>query len=160
MVLPQVIGNKRGEITQRKVKELERILYKHLEFFWAPPGIKRDDLDQVPPGKLKFGSFLTPALEFKLDLITTATRLKFFYYKSDEPFDEEYMEHCQFSDREKNTIKGCLFPLLLWPEARQETASSSDYVLEHNTTYSLYFTQVIEGSHRDLAVAAKAIVLT
>ncbi|KAI1026805.1 hypothetical protein LB505_000892 [Fusarium chuoi] len=160
MVLPQVTGNRRAEIIQRKVKELERILYKHLELFWAPPRIKRDDLDQVPPGKLKFGSFLTPALEFKLDLITTATRLKFFYYKSDEPFNEEYMERCPFSDREKNTIKGCLFPLLLWPEARQETATSSDYVLEHNTTYSLYFTQVIKGSHRDLAVAAKAIVLT
>ncbi|KAF5709698.1 hypothetical protein FGLOB1_5828 [Fusarium globosum] len=160
MVLPQVIGNRRAEIIQRKVKELESILYRHLEFFWALPGIKRDDLDQVPRGKLKFGSFLTPALEFKLDLITTATRLKFFYYKSDEPFDEEYMERCPFSDREKNTIKGCVFPLLLWPEARQETATSSDYILEHNTTYSLYFTQVIEGSHRDLEVAAKAIVLT
>ncbi|KAF5620076.1 hypothetical protein F52700_11396 [Fusarium sp. NRRL 52700] len=160
IVLPQVTAHTRAETIQRKVKELEHILYKHLNSFCAFTGIENDNLEQVLKLKTEFGSFLKPALEFKLDLITTATRLKFFYYESDEPFDEEYMERCPFSDRERNTIKGCLFPLLLWPQARKETATSSDYVLEHNTKYSMYFTQLTEGSHRDLEVAAKAIVLT
>ncbi|KAK2475710.1 hypothetical protein H9L39_13303 [Fusarium oxysporum f. sp. albedinis] len=160
IVLPQVTDNSRAEIIQRKVKELERILYKHLESFWAFPDNDNDNLEEVLRKKINFGSFLAPALELKLDLITTATRLKFFYYESDEPFDEEYMERCPFSDRERNTIKGCLFPLLLWPRAREETATSSDYVLEHNTKYSMYFTRLTEGSHRDLEVATKAIVLT
>ncbi|EXL55533.1 hypothetical protein FOCG_06109 [Fusarium oxysporum f. sp. radicis-lycopersici 26381] len=160
IVLPQVTDNSRAEIIQRKVKELERILYKHLDSFWAFPDNDNDNLEEVLRKKINFGSFLAPALELKLDLITTATRLKFFYYESDEPFDEEYMERCPFSDRERNTIKGCLFPLLLWPRAREETATSSDYVLEHNTKYSMYFTRLTEGSHRDLEVATKAIVLT
>ncbi|EWY85549.1 hypothetical protein FOYG_12699 [Fusarium oxysporum NRRL 32931] len=160
IVLPQVTDNSRAEIIQRKVKELERILYKHLDSFWAFPDNDNDNLEGVLRKKINFGSFLAPALELKLDLITTATRLKFFYYESDEPFDEEYMERCPFSDRERNTIKGCLFPLLLWPRAREETATSSDYVLEHNTKYSMYFTRLTEGSHRNLEVATKAIVLT
>ncbi|KAF5541848.1 hypothetical protein FMEXI_7772 [Fusarium mexicanum] len=160
LVLPQVTANGRAETIQRKVKELERILYKHLNSFWAFTGIENENLEQVLRNKIAFGSFLAPALGLKLGLITTATRLKFFYYESDETFDEEYMERCPFSDRERNTIKGCLFPLLLWPQARKETATSSDYVLEHNTKYSMYFTRVTEGSHRDLEVAAKAIVLT
>uniref|UniRef100_A0A0D2Y5U9 Uncharacterized protein n=1 Tax=Fusarium oxysporum (strain Fo5176) TaxID=660025 RepID=A0A0D2Y5U9_FUSOF len=160
IVLPQVTDNSRAEIIQRKVKELERILYKHLDSFWAFPDNDNDNLEEVLRKKINFGSFLAPALELKLDLITTATRLKFFYYESDEPFDKEYMERCPFSDRERNTIKGCLFPLLLWPRAREETATSSDYVLEHNTKYSMYFTGLTEGSHRDLEVATKAIVLT
>ncbi|KAF5657621.1 hypothetical protein FDENT_14184 [Fusarium denticulatum] len=158
IVLPQVTSL--PGIIRRKAKELERILYKHLEFFWAFPGVENDKIERVLSERIGFGSFLRLALGFKLDLMTTATRLKFFYYESDEPFDEEYMERCPFSDRERNTIKGCLFPLLLWPPARKETAASSDYVLEHNTKYSLYFTQLTEGSHRDLEVAAKAIVLT
>ncbi|KAJ4040140.1 hypothetical protein NW761_010628 [Fusarium oxysporum] len=160
IVLPQVTDNSRAEIIQRKVKELERILYKHLDSFWAFPDNDNDNLEEVLRKKINFGSFLAPALELKLDLITTATRLKFFYYESDEPFDEEYMERCPFSDRERNTIKGCLFPLLLWPRAREETATSSEYVLEHNTKYSMYFTRLTEGSHRDLEVVTKAIVLT
>ncbi|KAK2126230.1 hypothetical protein NOF04DRAFT_1190767 [Fusarium oxysporum II5] len=160
IVLPQVTDNSRAEIIQRKVKELERILYKHLDSFWAFPDNDNDNVEEVLRKKINFGSFLAPALELKLDLITTATRLKFFYYESDEPFDEEYMERCPFSDRERNIIKGCLFPLLLWPRAREETATSSDYVLEHNTKYSMYFTRLTEGSHRDLEVATKAIVLT
>ncbi|KAI3578432.1 hypothetical protein IWW34DRAFT_623931 [Fusarium oxysporum f. sp. albedinis] len=147
IVLPQVTDNSRAEIIQRKVKELERILYKHLESFWAFPDNDNDNLEEVLRKKINFGSFLAPALELKLDLITTATRLKFFYYESDEPFDEEYMERCPFSDRERNTIKGCLFPLLLWPRAREETATSSDYVLEHNTKYSMYFTRLTEGTN-------------
>ncbi|EXM26914.1 hypothetical protein FOTG_06361 [Fusarium oxysporum f. sp. vasinfectum 25433] len=137
IVLPQVTDNSKAEIIQRKVKELERILYKHLDSFWAFPDNDNDNLEEVLRKKINFGSFLAPALELKLDLITTATRLKFFYYESDEPFDEEYMERCSFSDCERNTIKGCLFPLLLWPRAREETATSSDYVLEHNTKYSM-----------------------
>ncbi|KAF5585275.1 hypothetical protein FPCIR_8355 [Fusarium pseudocircinatum] len=157
-VLPQVTP--RAGSIKRKAKELKRMLYKHLEFFWAFPGIENDKRERVLGEIVGLGAFLDVALGFKLDLTTTATRLKFFYYESDEPFDEEYMERCPFSDREKNTIKGCLFPLLLRPPARQETAASSDYVLEHNTKYSLYFTQLTEGSHRDLDVAAKAIVLT
>jgi hypothetical protein len=155
-----VTDNSRSEIIQRKVKELERILYKHLEFFWASPSSENNNLEQVPRKKANFSFFLASALELKLDLISTTTRLKFFYYESNEPFDGEHMERCPFSDREKNTIKGCLFPLLLFPPAREETATSSDYVLEHNTKYSMYFTRLSEGNHLDLEVAAKAIVLT
>ncbi|KAF5705912.1 hypothetical protein FMUND_11888 [Fusarium mundagurra] len=130
IVLPQVTANRRAGIIRRKVKELKRILYKHLDFFWAFPGIENDKLEQVLSERIKFGSFLEVALGFKLDLITTATRLKFFYYESDEPFDEEYMERCPFSDRERNTIKGCLFPLSYGPrlESKRQlrvTSSSS-----------------------------------
>ncbi|RKL24742.1 hypothetical protein BFJ68_g743 [Fusarium oxysporum] len=142
------------------IAEAYRQIIMDFDSFWAFPDNDNDNLEEVLRKKINFGSFLAPALELKLDLITTATRLKFFYYESDEPFDEEYMERCPFSDRERNTIKGCLFPLLLWPRAREETATSSDYVLEHNTKYSMYFTRLTEGSHRDLEVATKAIVLT
>ncbi|KAF4946763.1 hypothetical protein FGADI_10967 [Fusarium gaditjirri] len=160
VVLPQVTNNNRDEIIQRKIEELERVLKRHLGFFWEFPGKDNDNIEQVPRKQIKFAHFLSSALELKLDLISTATRLKFFYFESDEPFDEEYMERCPFSDRERNTIKGCLFPLLLWPRAREIASTSSDYVLEHNITYSMYFTQLTEGSHRDLEVVAKAIVLT
>ncbi|SCO55792.1 uncharacterized protein FFMR_12948 [Fusarium fujikuroi] len=93
--------------------------------------------EEAPRQNDVFSLFLIWALQFKIDLISTTTRLKFFYYETDEVFDDTRMERCMFSDRENNTIKACLFPLLLYAPAGEESQTSKDYVLEHNTNYSI-----------------------
>ncbi|KAF5988679.1 hypothetical protein FBULB1_1335 [Fusarium bulbicola] len=159
-VLPQVICEHKPEIIKRKVDELERILYKHLDFFWVPPNGGTEDGREVSRPDVDFRSFLEQALDFKLELTLTTTRLKYFYYEPDETFDATRMERCMFSDRESNTIKACLFPLLLHAPVREETHTSKDNVLEYNTKYSTYFRRIFEGSHLDLEPASKAVVLT
>ncbi|KAF5613316.1 uncharacterized protein FSUBG_1046 [Fusarium subglutinans] len=159
-VLPQLIVEHKTEIIKRKVDELERILYKHLDFFWVPPNGGTEDGGEVSRPDVDFRSFLEEALDFKLELTLTTTRLKYFYYEPDETFDDTRMERCMFSDRENNTIKACLFPLLLHAPVREETHTSKDIVLEYNTKYSTYFRRIFEGSHLDLEPASKAVVLT
>ncbi|KAF5675424.1 hypothetical protein FCIRC_7408 [Fusarium circinatum] len=159
-VLPQVICEHKPKIIKRKVDELERIICKHLDFFWVPPNGRTEDGGEVSRPDVDFRSFLEQALDFKLELTLTTTRLKYFYYEPDETFDDTRMERCMFSDRENNTIKACLFPLLLHAPVREETHTSKDNVLEYNTKYSTYFRRIFEGSHLDLELASKAVVLT
>ncbi|EWG51063.1 hypothetical protein FVEG_10168 [Fusarium verticillioides 7600] len=156
-VLTNLIRKHEPEIIKRKVDELDRILHKHLDFFFVSPNGETEDQEEASRQDAVFTFFLTSALEFKIELTSNTTRLKFFYYAPDEAFDDTRMERCMFSDREKNTIKACLFPLLLFPP---ETPTLKENVLEHNTKYSTYFTRIFEGSHLDLQLAAKAIVLT
>ncbi|PNP74816.1 hypothetical protein FNYG_11953 [Fusarium nygamai] len=156
-VLPKLIRKHEPEIIKRKVDELDRILHKHLDFFFVSPNGETEDQEEASRQDAVFTFFLTSALEFKIELTSNTTRLKFFYYAPDEAFDDTRMERCMFSDREKNTIKACLFPLLLFAP---ETPTSKDNVLDYNTKYSTYFTRIFEGSHLDLEVAAKAVVLT
>ncbi|KAF4416321.1 hypothetical protein FACUT_12682 [Fusarium acutatum] len=146
--------------SSRKVDELDRILHEHLYFFYLSPNGDTEDREEASRQNAVFSFFLTSALQFKIDLTSTTTPLKFFYYEPDEAFDDTRMERCMFSDREKNTIKACLFPLLLFAPAREETPTSKDYALEYNTKYSMYFTRIFEESHLDLDLAAKAVVLT
>ncbi|CVL10560.1 uncharacterized protein FPRN_12846 [Fusarium proliferatum] len=148
-VLPHLLKHHKPEIIKRKVDELNRILHKHLELFSVSPDGENGDREEAPRQN-----------DFKIDLTSTTTRLKFSYYEPDEAFDDTRMERCMFSDRENNTIKACLFPPLLYAPAREESQTSKDYALEHNTNYSMYFSRIFEGSHLDLDLAAKAIVLT
>ncbi|KAF9770339.1 hypothetical protein IL306_012150 [Fusarium sp. DS 682] len=159
-VLIQLINPRTSEIVERRAEELQRILHKHLDFFWSSPNGEDGNPEKTPTPRRPFENTISQAVEFKLDLMMTTTRLKFFYYKPDEPFDDERMERCPFSDREKNTIKACLFPALLFAPAREPTADSDDYVLEHNIQFSMYFTRILGGDLPDLKLAAKAIVLT
>ncbi|RBR18183.1 hypothetical protein FVER53590_10168 [Fusarium verticillioides] len=156
-VLTNLIRKHESEIIKRKVDELDRILHKHLDFFFVSPNGETEDQEEASRQDAIFAFFLTSALEFKIELTSNTTRLKFFYYAPDEAFDDTRMERCMFSDREKNTIKACLFPLLLFAP---ETPTLKENVLEHNTKYSTYFTRIFEGSHLNLQLAAKAIVLT
>ncbi|KAG5799576.1 hypothetical protein H9Q69_001414 [Fusarium xylarioides] len=156
-VLPKLIRKHEPEIIKRKVDELDRILHKHLDFFFVSLNGETEDQEEASRQDAVFTFFLTSALEFKIELTSKTTRLKFFYYAPDEAFDDTRMERCMFSDREKTTIKACLFPLLLFAP---ETPTTKENVLEHNTKYSTYFKRIFEGSHLDLDLAAKAIVLT
>ncbi|KAF4333331.1 hypothetical protein FBEOM_12844 [Fusarium beomiforme] len=153
---------RKSENVQRKVEELQRLIHKHLNFFWTSPNGQDGNLENAlsPKGTESFRICLSQAVNFKLDLMKTTTRLNFFYYKSGEPFDDERMERCMFSVRQKNTIKACLFPLLLFSPAQEPTTESDDYVLEHNFQYIAYFTRLHDGNHLDLELAAKAIILT
>jgi hypothetical protein len=128
-----------------------------LDFFFVSPNGETEDQEEASRQGAIFTFFLTSALEFKIELTSNTTRLKFFYYAPDEAFDDTRMERCMFSDREKNTIKACLFPLLLFAP---ETPTLKENVLEHNNKYSTYFIRIFEGSHLHLEVAAKAVVLT
>ncbi|KAF5589874.1 hypothetical protein FPANT_6207 [Fusarium pseudoanthophilum] len=156
-VLTNLIREHEPEIIKRKVDELDLILHKHLDFFFLSPNGETGDQEEASRQDDVFTLFLTMALEFKIELTANTTRLKFFYYAPDEAFDDTRMERCMFADREKNTIKACLFPLLLFAP---ETPTLKETVLDYNTKYSTYFTRIFEGSHLDLKLAAKAIVLT
>ncbi|KAF4449572.1 hypothetical protein F53441_7138 [Fusarium austroafricanum] len=135
--LCQITEKQRPEIIDRKVKELDDLLLQHLEFLWAPPthGPEGDDsmLAEPPRTNFSFKFCLKKALKFKLDLAITTTRLKFSYYRPNEPFDESRMERTIGSDYKQDRIKFCLFPTLLFPPDRELTTTSNDYVLEFNT---------------------------
>ncbi|KAF5622146.1 uncharacterized protein FTJAE_11007 [Fusarium tjaetaba] len=156
-VLTNLIRKHEPEIIKRKVDELDLILHKHLDLFFVSPNGEAEDQEEASRQGDVFTLFLTMALEFKIELTSNTTRLKFFYYAPDEAFDDTRMERCMFADREKNIIKACLFPLLLFAP---ETPTLKENVLDYNTKYSTYFTRIFEGSHLDLQLAAKAIVLT
>ncbi|CCT74149.1 uncharacterized protein FFUJ_09417 [Fusarium fujikuroi IMI 58289] len=99
-VLPQLLKQHQPEIIKRKVYELD-----HGE---------NGNKEEAPRQNDVFSLFLIWALQFKIDLISTTTRLKFFYYKTDEVFDDTRMER-----------------------SGEESQTSKDYVLEHNTNYSI-----------------------
>jgi hypothetical protein len=165
------MGDKKGKekVVDESAAELASGLVERLGPFWnVQHNNPRDQIqssDNVTmTGKPFEASTFKPvfkrALEFKVALTASATRLRFIYFIPNESFQDSHMTRCMGSDYNASRIKACLFPALFLAPPRVETMSLEEYVLEYNVDYNLYFAE-FGGKRPSLsALVAKAMVLT
>ncbi|CAF3656438.1 unnamed protein product [Fusarium graminearum] len=105
-----------------------------------------------------FMDMLRRALDLKAEMTKSASRLRFMYFMPGQRFEGIYMKRCSGSDDSISRIKACLFPALF---LATETVSSNEQVLQYNTEYNTYFTELLVGYIPfPSALVAKAMVLT